>query len=179
MTETHPVNALLSSGAAQGEWTLDPAGSTVTFGVKHFWGAITVHGGFEQLAGAGTVAPDGSVSGQLTMQASSLSTKNKQRDKHLHSADFFNTEQHPQVVLDITEATPAGAGEIAMRGTLQAAGHSQPVSFTAHAEQSGPDAVTLRAELVVDRTVFGMTWRPLGIAAKQATGSVVARFVRG
>jgi hypothetical protein len=31
----------------------------------------------------------------------------------------------------------------------------------------------------VDRTVFGMTWRPLGIAAKQATGSVVARFVRG
>jgi polyisoprenoid-binding protein YceI len=168
MTETHPVNALLSSGAAQGQWTLDPAGSTVTFGVKHFWGAITVHGGFGQLAGAGTVAPDGSVSGQLTMQASSLSTKNKQRDKHLHSADFFNTE-----------ATPAGAGEIAMRGTLQAAGHSQPVSFTAHAEQSGPDAVTLRAELVVDRTVFGMTWRPMGIAAKQATGNVVARFVRG
>jgi polyisoprenoid-binding protein YceI len=179
MTDTHPMNALLSSGAAQGQWTLDPAGSTVTFGVKHFWGAITVRGGFEQLAGTGTVGPDGAVSGQLTMQASSLSTKNKQRDKHLRSADFFDAEQHPLVVLDITEAIPAGAGEIAMRGTLQAAGRSQPVSFTARAEQAGPDAVTLRAELVLDRTVFGMTWRPMGIAAKEAAGTVVARFVRG
>src|ERR1700729_3348411 len=127
MTETHPVNALLSSGAAQGEWTLDPAGSTVTFGVKHFWGAITVHGGFEQLAGAGTVAPDGSVSGQLTMQASSLSTKNKQRDKPLHSAFFFNTEHPPQVVLYITEATPTISGEIFNYGTLQLFCHSQPI----------------------------------------------------
>jgi polyisoprenoid-binding protein YceI len=178
MTDTHPVLALLQSGAAQGQWTLDPANSSVEFGVKHFWHAITVRGRFEQVAGAGTVAPDGAVAGQLTMQASSISTRNKQRDKHLRSADFFDAEQHPVVVLDITEATPADGGEIAMRGTLRAAGRSQPVSFTVRAEDAGPDAVTLRAELVVDRSAFGMTWSPLGMAAKEAAGSVVARFVR-
>jgi len=178
MTDTHPVLALLQSGAAQGQWTLDPANSSVEFGVKHFWHAITVRGRFEQVAGAGTVAPDGAVAGQLTMQASSISTRNKQRDKHLRSADFFDVEQHPLVVLDITEATPADGGEIAMRGTLRAAGRSQPVSFTARAEDAGPDAVTLRAELVVDRSAFGMTWSPLGMTAKEAAGSVVARFVR-
>jgi polyisoprenoid-binding protein YceI len=178
MTDTHPVRALLQSGAAQGQWTLDPANSSVEFGVKHFWHVITVRGRFEQIAGTGTVAPDGAVAGQLTMQASSISTRNKQRDKHLRSADFFDAEQHPLVVLDITEATPADGSEIAIRGTLQAAGLSQPVSFTARAEEAGPDAVTLRAELVVDRSAFGMTWSPLGMAAKEAAGSVVARFVR-
>ena len=41
------------------------------------------------------------------------------------------------------------------------------------------NAVTLRADLVVDRTVFDMTWSPMGMAAKEAAGTVVARFVRG
>jgi polyisoprenoid-binding protein YceI len=38
--------------------------------------------------------------------------------------------------------------------------------------------VTLRADLVVDRSAFGMTWSPLGMAAKEAASSVAARFVR-
>ncbi len=178
MAGTNPLDALLPGGQAQGQWSLDPARSSVEFRVRHFWHAITVRGTFEQLEGAGTVAPDGSLSGRLTMQSGSLTTKNKQRDKHLRSADFFDAEHHPTVVLSVTEATPAASGEIAMRGTLTAAGHSEPVSFTARAEDIGPGAVTLRAELVVDRTLFGMTWRPLGIAAKEAAGSVVARFSR-
>jgi polyisoprenoid-binding protein YceI len=177
MAGSNPLDAMVHSGEAQGQWSLDPANSSVQFGVKHFWRAITVRGTFEHLEGAGTVAPDGSVSGQLTMQSSSLSTKNKQRDKHLRSADFFDAEQHPTVVLSVTEARPAANGEIAIRGTLQAAGHSEPVSFTARAEDISPGAITLRAELVVDRTLFGMTWSPMGIAAKEAAGTVVARFV--
>ena len=32
-------------------------------------------------------------------------------------------------------------------------------------------SVTLRAEATVDRTEFGMTWSPLGMAAHQARGS--------
>jgi polyisoprenoid-binding protein YceI len=178
MTGTNPVDALFPDGQAQGQWSLDPASSSVKFGVKHFWHAITIRGTFEQLEGAGTVAPDGSVAGHLTMQSASLSTKNKQRDKHLRSADFFDAERHPTVVLSVTEAKPGAGGEIAMRGTLAAAGHSEPVSFTARAEDIGPDAVTLRADIVVDRTAFGMTWSPMGIAAKEAAGTVVARFVR-
>lgn len=179
MAGTNPLDALVQSGAAQGQWSLDPAKSNVEFRVKHFWHMVTVRGTFEQLEGAATVAPDGSVSGHLTMRSDSLTTKNKQRDKHLRSADFFDAEQHPMVVLSVTEARPAStSGAIEMRGTLQAAGRSKPVTFTAWAEDIGPDAVTIRAELVVDRTLFGMTWSPMGIAAKEAAGSVVARFVR-
>lgn len=38
--------------------------------------------------------------------------------------------------------------------------------------------MTLRAELAVDRSRFGMTWSPLRMAAMQATGTVTARFIR-
>ncbi len=37
------------SGGAAGAWLLDRAASQVAFHVKHFWGAITVHGFFTQL----------------------------------------------------------------------------------------------------------------------------------
>ncbi len=179
MTDSQTAMAKLQSGGGQGHWALDPAGSTAEFRVKQFWGAITVRGWFDRIAGEGTVGATGAITGQLTMDASSVSTKNSRRDKHLRSADFFDVENHPSVVLTVTEATPGPDGQIAVRGSIEAAGHSEPVTFTAHADEATENAVTLRAELVVDRTAFGMTWSPMGMAAKQAAGSVVARFVRG
>jgi polyisoprenoid-binding protein YceI len=178
MTDSQTPMAKLQSGGLQGRWALDPAGSTAEFRVKHFWGAITVRGWFDHMAGEGTIDPSGAVSGQLTMDANSVSTKNSQRDKHLKSADFFDVENHPSVVLTVTEATPGADGQIAVKGSIEAAGHSEPVTFTANADEAGENAVTLRGELVVDRTAFGMTWSPMGMAAKQAAGSVVARFIR-
>ena len=65
-----------------------------------------------------------------------------------------------------------------MVGTLQAAGVEEPVSFTADLVEAGNDAVTLRAELTVDRSRYGMTWSPMKMTAMQATGSVTARFIR-
>jgi len=179
MTDSQGAVAKLQSGALQGRWLLDPAASKAEFRVRHFWGAVTVRGWFDRMAGEGAVDAAGAFSGQLTMEAGSVNTKNSRRDKHLRSADFFDAENHPSVVLTVTEAEPQGDGDIAVKGTLEAAGRSAPVSFTAHAEMTGEDAVTLRADLEVDRTVFGMTWSPLGMAAKEAAGTVVARFVRG
>ena len=172
------VTALPGDGAATGRWVLDPAGSRAEFHVKHFWGAITVHGSFGQITGEGIVGADGTITGRLVMDAESLSTRNKQRDKHLRSADFFNTEHHREVVLTVTGGKPAGPRALACQGTLEAAGHVEPVEFTAHVEEVSENAVTLRAELVVDRTKFGMTWSPLHMTSAMARGTVVARFVR-
>lgn len=164
--------------AHAGQWRLDPQASSVEFSVPHFWHAIKVRGSFGQLSGQGTVAPDGSVTGQIVMDAASLDTRNEQRDKHLRSADFFNSDKHPQVVLAVTQATATPDGRFAMVGTLQAAGVEEPVSFTADLADAGNDAVTLRAQLTVDRSRYGMTWSPMKMAAMHATGSVTARFIR-
>jgi polyisoprenoid-binding protein YceI len=172
------VAALLGDGTAAGRWVLDPAGSRVEFHVRHFWGAVTVHGSFGQVTGEGNVSQDGTVTGRMSMDAASLGTKNKKRDEHLRTADFFDAEHHPRVVVTVTGARLTGLASLACQGTLEAAGHIQPVEFTAQVEDASAKSAVLRAELVVDRTGFAMTWSPLGMASAMARATVVARFTR-
>jgi len=172
------VATLLADETTAGRWVLDPAGASVEFAVKHFWGAITVRGSFSHLTGEASVDASGTITGLLTIDASSLSTGNKQRDKHLLSADFFDVEGHPNVIVTVTGAKPSGAGTLACTGTLEAAGHVQPLEFTAQVQDAAEHSVVLRAEVTVDRTAFDMTWSPLRIAAPLARATVVARFVR-
>jgi polyisoprenoid-binding protein YceI len=180
MTEstTTAVTSLLADGTATGNWVLDAAGSHAEFGVKYFWGAITVRGVFERMTGAATVGPDGAVTGRITFDAASLNTKNKQRDKHLRSGDFFDVDNHPQAVLTVTSARPAGPADLQCQGTLEAAGHPRPISFTAHIQEANTQAIVLTASLEVDRSEFDMTWSPLHVASMTARGTVRARFVR-
>ncbi len=172
------IAALVREGALAGRWVLDPRASRVEFGVRHFWGAVTVRGWFGRLEGEGTVGRDGKVTGQLVMDAASLNTKNKQRDRHLRSADFFGAADHPRVVVTVSQAELTRGGQLAAEGELEAAGVREPLSFTADVVDASADAVTLQAEVTVNRSRFGMTWSPLRIASMQATGSVTARFTR-
>jgi polyisoprenoid-binding protein YceI len=172
------LTALARDGSLAGRWLLDPAASTAEFRVRHFWNTITVRGSFGQLEGEATVGPDGTVTGRLVIDAALLNTKNKQRDKHLRSADFFDVAKHPHLVLTVRQAALSGSNQLAGEATLAVAGTDEPVSLTAQITQASPDAVTLQAELTVDRSRFGMTWSPLRVAAMQATGSVTARFTR-
>jgi polyisoprenoid-binding protein YceI len=176
--QSSDIAALVRDGTLTGRWRLDPAASRVEFGVPHFWHAITVRGWFERFEGDGTVGEDGAVSGRLSIDAVSLNTKNKRRDKHLRSADFFDVERHPQVVVTVERATASDGRQVAMAGTLEAAGIKQPITFAGEITESSADAVTMRLGLVVDRTLFGMTWRPLKMTAKEATATVTARFTR-
>lgn len=139
---------------------------------------MTVRGTFGAVTGEATVGADGAITGRLRMDASSLSTGNKQRDKHLRSADFFAADNHREVVVTVTGAEPAGQAALASHGVLEAAGHSEPIDFTARIREATAQQVVLDAEIVVDRTLFAMTWSPLGMAAPIARGTVVARFVR-
>ena len=107
------------------------------FRVRHFWRAITVRGWFDQVDGDGTVRPDGTVTGQLVMQAASLNTKNKQRDRHLRSADFFDAGQHPRVVVTVQQAALGPDGRLTGEGTLEAAGITEPLRLTADVVDGG------------------------------------------
>ena len=146
--------------------------------LKHFWGAVTVRGRFERVAGEGSVTAAGSLSATVSLNTTSLTTKNKERDRHLHCADFFDIENHPMVVVTVTEAKPLDGGALVCRGTPEAAGHREPIEFTAHVQDFSKSAVTMTADLVVDRTRFARTWSPLRIAADDAQWTVTARFVR-
>jgi polyisoprenoid-binding protein YceI len=180
MTEptTTDLTSLLADGTAAGTWVLDSAGSHAGFANKHFWGAITVRGSFERMTGEAAVGPDGAVTGRISFDARSLNTKNKQRDKHLRSADFFDVDNHPDAILTVTSARPAGPAELQCQGTLEAAGHARPISFTAHIQEANPQAAVLTAEYWVDRSEFDMTWSPMHVSSMTSKGTVRARFTR-
>jgi len=169
---------LAKSGSIVGRWELNPDGSTVTFGIKHFWGIMTVRGVFDTVTGKGEVGPDGSFSGSISLDAASVNTKNKQRDKHLRSADFFHAENHPEVTITLDDAVLSPDGRLTGQVQLGAAGHQNPVSLDATVSELEPGKVLLEAEATVDRTLFGMTWSPMGMSAKNATVKVKARFDR-
>jgi polyisoprenoid-binding protein YceI len=158
-------------------WQLDPSGSSVTFRHKTMWGMATVRGAFSGLSGTGEIHPDGSASGRLVIDGTSLDTKQGQRDKHLRSTDFFNTDAHPQIVAEIGPVTRQGQASASVAGTLTVAGVTRPIRLAAAITEETAEALTLTAETELDRADFGMSWNRIGMLTGKATVSVVARFV--
>jgi polyisoprenoid-binding protein YceI len=87
---------LLKDAALAGAWILDPSRSTVSLKSK-ILGLASVNGLFRQVAGTGIITPAGDVSGAITVAAASIDTKNTRRDTHLRSADFFDSENYPDI----------------------------------------------------------------------------------
>jgi polyisoprenoid-binding protein YceI len=72
------------------------------------------------------VGNDGAVAVTLRIDGVSVNSKQKQRDKHLRFADFFDTAHHPTVAFTSSRVTVAGAGSLDVAGDLTAAGHGRP-----------------------------------------------------
>ncbi|MGB0982330.1 MAG: YceI family protein [Winogradskyella sp.] len=79
-------------------WTIDNAHSEIAFKVKHMM-ISTVTGHFEDFEA--TAKTDGDNFNNATLRFSaktaSINTKNKDRDTHLKSDDFFNSEKFPEM----------------------------------------------------------------------------------
>ncbi|WP_328770198.1 YceI family protein [Streptomyces sp. NBC_00286] len=168
----------MSVAVETGLWQLDPARSTVAVRQKTMWGMVTVNGTFAGVTGDGEVRPDGSASGTVTIDAASLDTKHTKRDKHLRSADFFDVDRHPAITFAVRSCAPRTDDTAEVSGQLTVRGISRPVSFTARVTDSSADAVTLAAELTVDRAEFGMTWNQLGMMRGLTTVTTTLRFAR-
>src|SRR6185312_9984037 len=80
------------------EWKIDPNHSTAGFAVRHMM-VSTVHGSFSGLKGTVDYDPanlDASKA-NLTIDTSTVDTRNENRDKDLRSAKFFDVEKYPTI----------------------------------------------------------------------------------
>ena len=118
----------------------------------------------------------GDVSGVITVAAGSIDTKNPIRDKHLRSADFFDTATHPDLTFTADGVSPADEG-VQVTGRLTVRGRTRPASFDAKVSTAEGE-VWLDGELRVNRTDFGLTWNRMGIASTDNTIVVHAVFTR-
>ena len=171
------VQALLKDAALAGNWTLDASKSTVGLRSKSMWGMAPVKGVFRQVSGQGSVSPAGDVSGTVTVGAASIDTKNKKRDTHLRSADFFDSDTHHDITFTVTQARPSGQG-VTVSGNLAVRDQTKPVTFDATVSAVSDSEVSLDAEVQVDRSDFGLTWNQMGMASMHNTITVHAVFTK-
>jgi polyisoprenoid-binding protein YceI len=66
---------------------------------------------------------------EATIDASSITTRDEQRDAHLRSADFFDVEKFPTLGFTSTDVKTAN-GDLTVSGNLTIHGITRPVVFT-------------------------------------------------
>ena len=171
------LRAQLTNGSLAGTWTLDPARSTATLRSKSIWGLAPVKGVFRDIQGSGTVSATGEVAGSIALATGSLDTKNKKRDAHLRSGDFFLSEEYPAITFTAKTLAPADEG-VTISGTLTVRGQSHPLSFPATVSLAGDRDAALDATVQVDRSEFGLTWNQLGMTSMKNTITIHAVFTK-
>src|SRR3954470_22887532 len=91
-----PATAVLTD--ITGDYTLDPAHTRLGFSARHAMVA-TVRGQFSEFSGTAHVdtANPAASKVEVRINANSIDTGNAQRNGHLLSGDFFETEEFPEI----------------------------------------------------------------------------------
>lgn len=160
-------------------YALDPAHTTVEFIVRHLM-ITKVRGRFTAFDGQIELA-DGSdlpTSITATIDASSIDTREEQRDAHLRSADFFEVEKFPHLIFESTRIHGA-PDDITIDGKLTIRGITQNVKLTGSFEGRAADPwgglrVGYEAHGTINRKDFDLAWN----AALETGGVVVGDEVR-
>lgn len=115
---------------AKTHWNLDTAHSEVQFKVKHMM-VSTVTGSFQQFTS--TVEMEGTdlttAFVQFEAEVASITTRNEQRDGHLRSGDFFDSENHPKIAFVSTRWEKKSDEHYTLYGDLTIRGVTRPVSL--------------------------------------------------
>jgi len=159
-----------------GNWTLDPARSTVRFRTKALWVA-SVNGAFQVTDGSGTVDASGRVSGRLTIDAGSIDTKNKRRDEHLRDDDFLGIGTYPQIIFDLTAAELSSPGTGTIDGDLTIRDVCRPLRLLATMQTEDERVLVLDAQAEINRSDWSISWAKMGAGLKNSV-TIRATFIR-
>jgi len=171
------VRTRLSNGSLAGNWTLDGARSSAAFKTKTLWGLVPVKGRFTEVSGDGSISPSGGVTGAIRLASGSVDTKNKKRDTHLRSDEFFNADAHPQIIFTVERIEVDDEGATAA-GTLEIAGRQRPLTVPVSVVAGAGDTVELDTEIDIDRSEFGLMWNQLGMASMKNTVTIHAAWTK-
>jgi polyisoprenoid-binding protein YceI len=162
-------------------YTIDSAHSSAQFVVRHMM-ISNVRGGFSSVTG--TVVYDAvnvaNSSVETTIDASTISTLDAQRDAHLRSADFLDVEKHPAITFKSTKVEPSGDGELRVTGDLTIHGVTKSVLLKVEGPSDegkdpfGNTRIGASAATKIKRSEFGLTWN----AALETGGILIGDDLR-
>jgi polyisoprenoid-binding protein YceI len=154
--------AALPAQAAE-SYKIDPGHSDVSFQVRHM--LTQVRGKFNDYQGTVNLDPAKleSSSVDFSIKATSIDTGVADRDKHLRSADFFDTEKFPEISFKSKTIKKTGKDTYNVTGTFTMHGVSKeltlPVSFLGTVKDPwGNQRAAFAAETTLNRKDFGIVW---------------------
>jgi polyisoprenoid-binding protein YceI len=135
---TASTTASTIPGYLAGTWTIDPVHSEVGFSVRHMM-VSKVRGRFDTFSGEVVTGEDplnSSVTAEIDL--ASINTGNEQRDAHIRSADFFETDKHVKMTYRSTGVRAEGDGFV-LDGELTLKNVTKSVPLHLELNGFGPD----------------------------------------
>ncbi|MFJ5110743.1 YceI family protein [Streptomyces sp. NPDC088551] len=177
-TATATVDPALA--ALTGEYTIDPAHSTISFTVRHAMvtnvrGTFTEHEGSLSLDGTDPTAS----SALIEVAIASVDTGIADRDGHLRSADFFDAETFPKMSFRSTTVEQLDAETYRLTGDLSIKDVTRPLTIDLEFNGSATDVygnerVGFEGSATILRSDWGLTWN----AALETGGVMVSDKVK-
>lgn len=140
-------------------WKVDPTHSEIRFKVKHMM-ISTVSGNFNEFDASIETADESFKDGDFRFSAktNSISTKNKDRDTHLKSDDFFNAEKYPELTFKSKSFDgKTVTGDLTIRDVTKSV--SLDVDFNGIAEDPyGQTKAGFEVSGTINRKDFNLNW---------------------
>lgn len=162
------------------KWQIDQAHSSIGFEVKHMM-VSKVKGQFTNYSAdieVDDLADLSSANINISIDATSITTNNDDRDNHLKSAEFFDIEQFPDIKFKSTSITKDG-DDYKVSGDLTIKDVTKPVIFDVEyggkaTNPWGVEVYGFEGKLKIDREEFGLTWN----AALETGGVLVGKDIK-
>lgn len=160
------------------KWSLDPTHSELTFKVKHLM-ISNVKGEFKKFS-AEVDGDDFTKSPiSVTIDTTSISTNEEQRDGHLKSADFFDVEKYPTISFKSTSLHQVDDDDYTLKGILTIKGISKEVELDVefggvNKDPWGNQKAGFAVSGKINRKDFGLNWN----AALETGGVLVSEEVK-
>lgn len=150
--------ALLSSAAAlaaPAKWAVDPAGSRLSFASRFSGEAFT--GSFRRWTADIAFDPAQLPASKIVVSVdmSSVTTGDSDRDETLPTGEWFDTRKFPRAVFTSTAIRAAGPGRYTAVGTLNMKGVTRPATLNFGLKITGDKAESI-GQLTLDRSQFGV-----------------------
>ena len=145
-------------------WNFDLSHSSVNFHVRHLM-VSKVHGRFSLWGGTLVIDNDDITKSRVdvSIDATSVDTKEEKRDAHLRSADFFDVEKFPALTFKSTQVEKVGDEELAITGDLTIHGVTKSVKLAVELggvakDPWGGTRTGFSAKTSINRKDFGLGW---------------------
>src|SRR5262245_30258690 len=162
-----------------GDYTIDTSHSRLGFSARHAM-VTTVRGQFKDYSGTAHVdsANPANSTVNVTINPASIDTGNADRDGHLRSADFFDTETHGEITFVSTKVAREDAAWL-VTGDLSIKGVTKEVTIEFEETGSARDPfgnlrVGFEGSTTLNRKDWGLTWN----AALETGGVLVSDRVK-